>query len=341
MLWTSEEFGFARLDDGYATGSSMLPQKKNPDIAELARGKAGRAHRQPDRTAGHAEGPAARATTATCRRTRSRCSTRSTRSRSALGAIAGMIATATFDRERMQAAADSRGHRGHRSRRVARRAGHAVPRRPRDRRRARAPLARGDGVARDLVAADPGARRRGRRAGRAGRRRCVAARRPAVPGRRRWRCSSSASARRARRPAWRRGGLTRDELPPQRPRALRRVRHAAVVFNAHYLAYCDDAIDTWFRAALAADGGMERPRLRLHGQERHARRGTRPLVFGEIADLDCSIVAVGHDQLRRPRRRPASATTGSRATLTYVSVVPEGERARRPCRERVRALLDA
>jgi argininosuccinate lyase len=42
VLWTSEEFGFARLDDGFATGSSMLPQKKNPDIAELARGKAGR-----------------------------------------------------------------------------------------------------------------------------------------------------------------------------------------------------------------------------------------------------------------------------------------------------------
>ena len=42
VLWTSEEFGFARLDDAYATGSSMLPQKKNPDIAELARGKAGR-----------------------------------------------------------------------------------------------------------------------------------------------------------------------------------------------------------------------------------------------------------------------------------------------------------
>ena len=43
VLWTSDEFGFATLDDGYATGSSMLPQKKNPDIAELARGKAGRA----------------------------------------------------------------------------------------------------------------------------------------------------------------------------------------------------------------------------------------------------------------------------------------------------------
>ena len=42
VLWTSEEFGFAVLDDAYATGSSMLPQKKNADIAELARGKSGR-----------------------------------------------------------------------------------------------------------------------------------------------------------------------------------------------------------------------------------------------------------------------------------------------------------
>jgi argininosuccinate lyase len=42
VLWTSQEFGFLQLDDAYATGSSMLPQKKNPDIAELARGKAGR-----------------------------------------------------------------------------------------------------------------------------------------------------------------------------------------------------------------------------------------------------------------------------------------------------------
>ena len=42
VFWTSEEVGFAVLDDAYATGSSMLPQKKNPDIAELARAKAGR-----------------------------------------------------------------------------------------------------------------------------------------------------------------------------------------------------------------------------------------------------------------------------------------------------------
>jgi argininosuccinate lyase len=42
VLWSSEEFGFVRLADAYSTGSSMLPQKKNPDVAELARGKAGR-----------------------------------------------------------------------------------------------------------------------------------------------------------------------------------------------------------------------------------------------------------------------------------------------------------
>jgi argininosuccinate lyase len=41
-LWSTEEFGFCTLADAYATGSSMLPQKKNPDVAELARGKAGR-----------------------------------------------------------------------------------------------------------------------------------------------------------------------------------------------------------------------------------------------------------------------------------------------------------
>lgn len=42
VLWSTDEFGFLALDDAYSTGSSMLPQKKNPDIAELARGKAGR-----------------------------------------------------------------------------------------------------------------------------------------------------------------------------------------------------------------------------------------------------------------------------------------------------------
>jgi argininosuccinate lyase len=42
ILWATREFDFVRLHDGYSTGSSIMPQKKNPDIAELARGKAGR-----------------------------------------------------------------------------------------------------------------------------------------------------------------------------------------------------------------------------------------------------------------------------------------------------------
>ncbi len=42
VLWSSREFGFIEPDDAYATGSSIMPQKKNPDVAELARGKAGR-----------------------------------------------------------------------------------------------------------------------------------------------------------------------------------------------------------------------------------------------------------------------------------------------------------
>ncbi|CAN7412070.1 argininosuccinate lyase [Knoellia sp. LjRoot47] len=42
VLWATKEFGFVTLDDSYSTGSSIMPQKKNPDVAELARGKAGR-----------------------------------------------------------------------------------------------------------------------------------------------------------------------------------------------------------------------------------------------------------------------------------------------------------
>ncbi|MGB6456811.1 MAG: argininosuccinate lyase [Streptosporangiaceae bacterium] len=42
VLWSTHEFGWVEVDDAYATGSSIMPQKKNPDVAELARGKAGR-----------------------------------------------------------------------------------------------------------------------------------------------------------------------------------------------------------------------------------------------------------------------------------------------------------
>lgn len=44
VLWSSAEFGFVELDDAYCTGSSIMPQKKNPDVAELIRGKSGRVY---------------------------------------------------------------------------------------------------------------------------------------------------------------------------------------------------------------------------------------------------------------------------------------------------------
>ena len=42
IIWATAEFGYIKLDDAYSTGSSIMPQKKNPDVAELARGKSGR-----------------------------------------------------------------------------------------------------------------------------------------------------------------------------------------------------------------------------------------------------------------------------------------------------------
>ena len=106
VLWTTEEFGFAKLDDGYATGSSMLPQKKNPDIAELARGKAGR-------IIGDLTGFLATMKGLPLSYNRDYQEDKEPlfdamdQVRLGLGALTGMIATATFDVERMQAAADS------------------------------------------------------------------------------------------------------------------------------------------------------------------------------------------------------------------------------------------
>ncbi|MGH9086231.1 MAG: argininosuccinate lyase [Acidimicrobiales bacterium] len=105
VLWTSDELGFARLDDAYATGSSMLPQKKNPDIAELARGKAGR-------LIGDLTGLLATlkglplAYNRDLQEDKEPLFDAVDQISLALGAITGMIATARFDTARMQAAAD-------------------------------------------------------------------------------------------------------------------------------------------------------------------------------------------------------------------------------------------
>lgn len=106
VLWTTDEFGFAKLDDGYATGSSMLPQKKNPDIAELARGKAGR-------LIGDLTGFLATMKGLPLSYNRDYQEDKEPlfdamdQIRLALGAITGMIATVTWVPERMQSAADA------------------------------------------------------------------------------------------------------------------------------------------------------------------------------------------------------------------------------------------
>jgi argininosuccinate lyase len=106
VLWTTDEFGFAALDDSYATGSSMLPQKKNPDIAELARGKAGR-------LIGDLTGFLATMKGLPLSYNRDYQEDKEPlfdavdQIRLALGAITGMIATVRWVPERMQAAADA------------------------------------------------------------------------------------------------------------------------------------------------------------------------------------------------------------------------------------------
>ena len=60
VLWSSPRFGFVRLPDRYCTGSSIMPQKKNPDVPELVRGKSGRVVRPPGGAARADEGAAAR-----------------------------------------------------------------------------------------------------------------------------------------------------------------------------------------------------------------------------------------------------------------------------------------
>jgi argininosuccinate lyase len=106
VLWASEEFGFVRLDDAYATGSSMMPQKKNADIAELARGKSGR-------LIGNLTGLLATLKGLPLAYNRDLQEDKEPLFDSvdqialALVAIGGMIETATFVPERMAAAADT------------------------------------------------------------------------------------------------------------------------------------------------------------------------------------------------------------------------------------------
>jgi argininosuccinate lyase len=106
VLWSSAEFGFLRLDDAWATGSSMLPQKKNPDVAELARGKAGR-------LIGHLTGVLVTLKGLPLAYNRDLQEDKEPLFDSvaqvgrALAALAGLLSSATFDVRRMAAAADA------------------------------------------------------------------------------------------------------------------------------------------------------------------------------------------------------------------------------------------
>ncbi|MGO9583312.1 MAG: argininosuccinate lyase [Acidimicrobiales bacterium] len=108
VVFSSEEFGFVRLDDAWATGSSMLPQKKNPDVAELARGKAGR-------LVGHLAGFLTTLKGLPLSYNRDLQEDKEPLFDSldqvvlALAALDGLLGTATFDLERMQAAASGPG----------------------------------------------------------------------------------------------------------------------------------------------------------------------------------------------------------------------------------------
>ncbi len=105
VLWSSDEFGFVTLADAYATGSSMLPQKKNPDVAELARGKSGR-------LVGHLAGLLATlkglplAYNRDLQEDKEPLFDAVDQVTSGLTAVAGLVETCHFDMDRMRAAAD-------------------------------------------------------------------------------------------------------------------------------------------------------------------------------------------------------------------------------------------
>jgi argininosuccinate lyase len=103
-IWATSEFGWASVADAYSTGSSIMPQKKNPDVAELARGKAGR-------LIGNLTGVLAMlkglpfAYNRDLQEDKEPLFDSIDTLRLVLPAVTGMVATTTFDREKMAAAA--------------------------------------------------------------------------------------------------------------------------------------------------------------------------------------------------------------------------------------------
>ena len=316
VLWTSEEFGFARLDDAYATGSSMLPQKKNPDIAELARGKAGR-------LIGNLTGLLATLKGLPLAYNRDLQEDKEPLFDSVdqvalgLAAVAGMIESATFDTRRMAAAADveTTAATDLAEWLVARR--HAVPRGPRHRRQTRAPpprdrrhCASSSPPTRGSVRRPPpswplaspsrGGRRPGRRAAGAG----AATRR--LPGDPRREAESLEASRLSRFewPSKPPAVLDRcRDVPPHAAHPLRRVRHAGNRVQRplprllrRRLRRLGRGRDARAMDFVGNDGSFDvmvkKAVVTWHGA----------LRFGETLDIDCS-VEMGEEQLRRALRR--------------------------------------
>ena len=134
IIWSTTEFGYVTLHDSWSTGSSIMPQKKNPDIAELARGKSGR-------LIGNLAGLLATLKAQPLAYNRDLQEDKEPVFDSVaqlellLPAMAGLVASLTFNVERMAALAPAGYHAGHRYRRMAGAAGSAVPVRARGRRR--------------------------------------------------------------------------------------------------------------------------------------------------------------------------------------------------------------
>ncbi len=108
VLWASQEFGFIHLHEAYATGSSMLPHKKNPDIAELARGKCGRLIGNLTSLLATLKGLPL-AYDRDLQEDKEPLFDSFDQLHAALPAVAGLLSTSAFDTERMQAAADADG----------------------------------------------------------------------------------------------------------------------------------------------------------------------------------------------------------------------------------------
>ena len=131
-LWATAEFGFVEFSDAFATGSSIMPQKKNPDVAELIRGKTGRLYGNLVAALVDDEGPAAHLQLGHAGG-QGAALRHGGHARGVLRVLPPMLGTLTFRVERMRRGGGRPLLDGHRPRRLPRAQGPAVPRRARDR----------------------------------------------------------------------------------------------------------------------------------------------------------------------------------------------------------------